>query len=152
MARGTHSRLSSRHARYAKLRSGSPRDAWLEPDVSKAIRAEAARGTRDVVAIPIGFLADHVEVLYDLDVEARAAADESGVRLHRVATVGDHPLFIEMLADLVRRGAAPDQAAAVRSQRTGEPPPECYCFPGDADAPCRRPPAPRPAGARPPGR
>jgi len=127
-------------------RSGNPRDAWLEPDVNKIVRAEAARGTRDLVVIPIGFLADHVEVLYDLDVEARATADEVGLRLHRVETVGDHPLFVKLLADLVRRGPAADQAAAVSSKRTGEPPPKCYCFPDDAEPPCRR------ASAAAPGR
>ncbi|MEQ1918005.1 MAG: ferrochelatase, partial [Elusimicrobiota bacterium] len=55
-------------------RSGDPRSAWLEPDISKVIAADAARGVRDMVLIPIGFVADHVEVLYDLDVEAKAAA------------------------------------------------------------------------------
>jgi ferrochelatase len=131
-------------------RSGSPRDAWLEPDVSKVIRAAAADGKRDMVVIPIGFLADHVEVLYDLDFEARATADEVGLRLHRVETVGDHPAFIALLADLVRRGAPADTAGAASSKRRGDAPPPCYCFPGDPEPPCRRPPAARPT-ARPSG-
>ncbi len=125
-------------------RSGGPRDAWLEPDVSKVIAAAGARGARDLVAIPIGFLGDHVEVLFDLDVEARAAADAAGVRLHRVETVGDHPLFIALLADVVRRGAPADSAAESSSKRRGEAPPACYCFPGDPEPPCCRSPAARP--------
>jgi ferrochelatase len=60
----------------------------------------------DAVAVPIGFVCDHVEVLYDLDVEARAVAAEIGVRFHRAQTANDHPAFIAMLADLVERGAA----------------------------------------------
>ena len=84
-------------------RSGRPGDPWLEPDVCDYLRAEGATGLDTVVLCPVGFLCDHVEVLYDLDVEARAAAAESGVRLHRAETANDHPAFIAMLADLVKR-------------------------------------------------
>ncbi len=83
-------------------RSGSPRDPWLEPDINDVLRELAAAGTRDVVVAPIGFVCDHVEVLYDLDVEARATADQLGLRLARAATCNDHPLFVRMLADVVR--------------------------------------------------
>jgi ferrochelatase len=86
-------------------RSGSPRDPWLEPDVGDVIRALAGEGARDVVVVPIGFVCDHVEVLYDLDVEAREIAAACGVGFHRAGTANDHPAFIAMLADLVRRGA-----------------------------------------------
>jgi len=54
--------------------------------------------------VPIGFVCEHVKVLYDLDVEARKVAEELGLRFHRAAPVNDHPSFIEMLADLVRQG------------------------------------------------
>jgi ferrochelatase len=87
-------------------RSGSPRDPWLEPDVGDVIRRLAAAGAGDVVVIPIGFVCDHVEVLYDLDVEARAVAASCGVGFYRAAAANDHPAFVAMLADLVRRGAA----------------------------------------------
>ena len=87
-------------------RSGSPRDPWLEPDVGDVIRRLAAAGARDVVVIPIGFVCDHVEVLYDLDVEARTVAASCGIGFHRAAAANDHPTFVAMLADLVRRGAA----------------------------------------------
>jgi protoporphyrin/coproporphyrin ferrochelatase len=86
-------------------RSGSPGDPWLEPDICDVLRGLKGAGTEDVVAAPIGFVCDHVEVLYDLDVEARAVAAEVGVRFHRAQTANDHPAFIAMLADLVERGA-----------------------------------------------
>lgn len=88
-------------------RSGAPRDPWLEPDVGDHIRALAREGGRDVVVVPVGFVCDHVEVLYDLDVEARAVATACGVGFHRAGAANDHPAFIAMLADLVRRGMAP---------------------------------------------
>jgi ferrochelatase len=86
-------------------RSGNPRDPWLEPDVNDALRAAAAQGVRDVVVAPIGFVCDHVEVLYDLDVEARATAATLGLGFVRASTVNDHPAFVAMLAAVVR-GAA----------------------------------------------
>jgi ferrochelatase len=73
--------------------------------VNDAMRAAAAAGVRDVVAVPIGFVCDHVEVLYDLDVEARGTAASLGLGFVRASTVNDHPAFIAMLADVVR-GAA----------------------------------------------
>jgi protoporphyrin/coproporphyrin ferrochelatase len=87
-------------------RSGAPRDPWLEPDVGDVIRALARDGARDVVVVPVGFVCDHVEVLHDLDVEAKDIATACGVRFHRAAAANDHPAFIAMLADLVRRGAS----------------------------------------------
>jgi protoporphyrin/coproporphyrin ferrochelatase len=80
-------------------RSGSPRDPWLEPDVCDVLRG--LKGQAAVVA-PIGFICDHVEVLYDLDIEAARVAREAGVTLVRAATVGEHPRFIEMIAELIR--------------------------------------------------
>jgi ferrochelatase len=90
-------------------RSGHPRDPWLEPDVGDVIRDLAARRVSDVVIVPIGFVCDHVEVLYDLDLEARAIAGGLGIRLTRAPSVNDHPAFIRMLADVVRRTVAREQ-------------------------------------------
>jgi len=93
------------HARWSvayQSRSGSPRESWLEPDVTSVLRRLAADGERRAVVVPIGFVCDHVEVLYDLDVEARRVAAAAGLTLHRVAAVNDHPEFIAMLAELVR--------------------------------------------------
>ena len=87
-------------------RSGAPHERWLEPDILEAIAATAAAGARDVVVAPIGFVSDHVEVLYDLDIEARAAAARAGLGFHRAGTAGDHPAFVRMLATLVRDRAA----------------------------------------------
>jgi protoporphyrin/coproporphyrin ferrochelatase len=83
-------------------RSGNPREPWLEPDIGDVLKRLAADGERHVVVVPIGFVSDHVELLYDLDVEARAIASAHGLTLHRAAAVNDHPAFIGMLAELVR--------------------------------------------------
>ena len=93
------------HARWSfayQSRSGSPREPWLEPDIGEVLKRLAREGERHAVVAPIGFVCDHVEVLYDLDVEARALAAANGLTLHRAAAVNDHPAFIAMLADLVR--------------------------------------------------
>jgi ferrochelatase len=84
-------------------RSGSPREPWLEPDIGSVIQQLAAKDVGHLLVMPLGFVCDHVEVLYDLDVEARALAAEHGVALHRAAAVNDHPAFVAMLADLVAR-------------------------------------------------
>ena len=83
-------------------RSGNPREPWLEPDICKVVRQSARAGVRDLVVAPIGFVCDHVEVLYDLDIEARQVAADAGLNFVRAATVNDHPLFIRMLAEVVR--------------------------------------------------
>jgi ferrochelatase len=87
-------------------RSGRPEDAWLEPDVCDYLREAAASGTRAVVLSPIGFVCDHIEVLYDLDVEADAVARELGIALARASSTNAHPRFIEALADAVMDCAA----------------------------------------------
>ncbi|HVB79885.1 MAG TPA: ferrochelatase [Candidatus Binataceae bacterium] len=79
-------------------RSGGPRDPWLEPDVCDVLRG--LKGQAAVVT-PIGFICDHVEVLYDLDIEAARVARQAQVTMVRAATVGEHPRFIEMLAELI---------------------------------------------------
>jgi len=82
-------------------RSGRPGDPWLEPDVCDYLRAERARGLDAVVLCPVGFLCDHVEVLYDLDVEAANVCRESGIVMERAQAVNAHPRFIDALADAV---------------------------------------------------
>src|SRR6202167_2948950 len=79
-------------------RSGNPRDAWLEPDIKDTLRSLDAK---TAVVVPIGFLCDHVEVLYDLDIEGAQVARDAGIRMERAPTVGDHPLFVEMMASIV---------------------------------------------------
>jgi protoporphyrin/coproporphyrin ferrochelatase len=80
-------------------RSGSPSDPWLEPDISDELADLAASGVREVIVSPVGFLCDHVEVLYDLDVQARQTAKALGMRMQRAPALNDHPLFVEMLAE-----------------------------------------------------
>ncbi len=85
-------------------RSGPPSEPWLDPDIGQALRVLAQKGVEDVVVTPIGFVCDHVEVLYDLDIEARQLAEGLGLHFHRAPAANDHPRFIELLADLVRQG------------------------------------------------
>ncbi len=83
-------------------RSGSPQQRWLGPDVGDWIRARHAESPlRDVVIVPIGFISDHMEVLYDLDTEVRALCNEIGINMVRAATVGTHPRFVRMIRELV---------------------------------------------------
>jgi ferrochelatase len=78
-------------------RSGDPRTPWLGPDISEALRESAASGAREVVVEAIGFLSDHVEILYDLDVEAAALARSLGLTMRRAPCVNDHPEFVAAL-------------------------------------------------------
>lgn len=115
VARAAVARLG--HDRWAlayQSRSGSPREAWLGPDINDALRRLAAEGERHAVVVPIGFVCDHVELLYDLDIEARTAAAAMGLALHRAAAVNDHPDFIAALADLVLRHAGDGDGAPAR--------------------------------------
>jgi ferrochelatase len=82
-------------------RSGRPGDPWLEPDVCDYLRAERDRGLTAAVLCPVGFLCDHVEVLYDLDVEAAEVCRDIGVEMRRAEAVNVHPRFIDALADAV---------------------------------------------------
>lgn len=83
-------------------RSGPPGQAWLEPDVLSEIRRLKTEGVSAVVVVPIGFLFDHTEVLYDLDVEAKQGAEAEGLKFLRASTVMDHPQFVRMLAELIK--------------------------------------------------
>lgn len=87
--------------------------AWLEPDISDALRAAQASGMQDVVVVPIGFVCDHMEVIVDLDVEAAAVAKEIGIAMVRAATPGTHPAYVRMVRELIaeRMSAAPQRPA-----------------------------------------
>ncbi|QOY86069.1 ferrochelatase [Paludibaculum fermentans] len=87
-------------------RSGAPHQPWLGPDILEALNEEKASGTESVVVAPIGFISDHMEVIYDLDYEAKARAGELGLKMVRAATVGTHPQFIGMIRELVAERAA----------------------------------------------
>lgn len=82
-------------------RSGAPHIPWLEPDVDDRLAELADEGVRSVVTVPFGFINDHMEVVFDLDTQARSTADELGIAYVRAATPGVHPAFVAELADAV---------------------------------------------------
>ncbi|HEX4748762.1 MAG TPA: ferrochelatase [Bryobacteraceae bacterium] len=82
-------------------RSGPPSQPWLEPDILDHLRSLHASGTRNVLVAPLGFISDHLEVLYDLDTEAKDLAQQLGMKMVRAETVGVHPAFIAMVRQLV---------------------------------------------------
>lgn len=98
-------------------RSGTPQEPWLEPDVESVIRQLPDRGARHVVVVPIGFLCEHVEVLFDLDIEARQEAQRAGLGYHRASTVLDHPSFVEMFAQLIEGQMAGYARREMRGRR-----------------------------------
>lgn len=94
------------HRRWSlayQSRSGKPSDPWLGPDIGDAIRKLAHEGCKEIVVAPIGFVCDHVEILYDLDIEAKKIAGDLGVRFHRASCPNDHPMFIRMIADMIEK-------------------------------------------------
>jgi ferrochelatase len=82
-------------------RSGPPHQPWLEPDICDHLAALHERGVTDVVIAPIGFLSDHLEVLFDLDTDARQKALQLGMNMVRAGTVGTHPTFVRMIRELI---------------------------------------------------
>jgi len=83
-------------------RSGRPQDPWLEPDIVDHLKELKSAGTEHVVISPIGFLSDHMEVLYDLDDEAKRACEELQMRMVRAGTPGNHPHFVRMIRKLIQ--------------------------------------------------
>jgi ferrochelatase len=82
-------------------RSGPPTQPWLAPDICDYLREQYAAGIRSVIICPIGFISDHMEVLYDLDTEARALCDQLGIKMVRAGTSGAHPKLVSMVCDMV---------------------------------------------------
>jgi ferrochelatase len=87
-------------------RSGPPQQPWLEPDIIERLDSLKADGCSAVVVVPIGFVSDHMEVIFDLDTEAARRAAELGLGFARAATAGTHPAFVAALADLLCERAA----------------------------------------------
>jgi len=90
-------------------RSGSPAQPWLGPDVCDHLRELQAAGAKDVVVAPIGFVSDHMEIIYDLDNEARALSQDLGLNMVRAGTAGTHPAFIEMIRELLLERIEPSR-------------------------------------------
>jgi ferrochelatase len=99
-------RLGPRPHRFAYQSAGMSGEPWLGPDAETAVDQLAAEGVRRVLVVPIGFVCEHVEVLYDVDLELRAHAATLDVRLERIEMLNDHPAMIAALAALVRHTAA----------------------------------------------
>jgi ferrochelatase len=114
-------------------RSGAPGQPWLEPDISDVIRAMDPGS--NLIVVPIGFISDHMEVIYDLDTEAQAIARERGIHMLRAPTAGVHPKFLEMIRELIgeRLGTAQPRSIGLY------PPSHDVCRADCCPAPARRP-------------
>ena len=119
-------------------RSGAPGQPWLEPDIGDHLETLHSAGVDAVVMVPIGFVSDHVEVIYDLDIQASARARALGLTVARAATVGTAPQFVAMIPELI---AERSEGAPQRRLGTLAPRP-LSCAPGCCPAPARRPPPP----------
>jgi ferrochelatase len=123
-------------------RSGPPHVPWLEPDVNDHLEKLAAGGVDSVVLVPIGFVSDHMEVVYDLDTEAMETAERLGLDAVRVPTSGTDPRFVAMVRDLLLERAAVERGEPVdRAAVAGEP----ACWDACAAGCCPNPRGPRPA-------
>lgn len=93
-------------------RSGPPHVPWLEPDINDHLAALSAMGVERVVVVPVGFISDHMEVIYDLDTEVAATAEQLGLGLVRTATVGVDERFVDMIVELIeeRRSGVPKRS------------------------------------------
>jgi ferrochelatase len=122
------------HAHWAlayQSRSGPAAQPWLEPDILDHLDALRAEGVQDVVVAPVGFVSDHMEVVYDLDIEARGRADALRLGFVRAATAGTHPAMVRMIVELVqeRVAGAPRRALGRRGPRGDVCAVDC-CAPG----------------------
>jgi protoporphyrin/coproporphyrin ferrochelatase len=118
-------------------RSGPPSQPWLEPDVVDYLGELAGAGIQDVIIIPVGFTSDHMEVLYDLDTEARQAAKDLGLNMVRAATVGTHPRLVRMIRELMeeRMGDSDERASCGTLPARPDFCPENCCPPGKGRPP-----------------
>ena len=108
-------------------RSGPPSQPWLQPDIRNHVRQlHAAGGVQDIVIVPIGFLAEHMEIIYDLDVEIGQLCEELGINMVRSAVAGNHPRFVRMIRELILERIDP---ASPRLALGSEGPPPDTCPP-----------------------
>ena len=130
------------HALVFCSRSGSPHVPWLEPDVKDHLEALGAAGVPGVVVVPVGFVSDHMEVIYDLDTEAKETADKLGLPFRRAATAGDDPRFVAVVRDLLLERAAVERGEEVARAAEGS---FGACWDRCPVGCCPNPRAPRPA-------
>ena len=107
-AEAVASKAALAHWQIGWQSAGRTADPWLGPDILEVIRSLAASGVPATVICPCGFVADHLEVLYDVDIEAQALAEEVGIELRRTRSPNDDPAFLDTLAGVVRRSLAGD--------------------------------------------
>lgn len=98
-------------------RSGPPTVPWLEPNICKHLKDLQSRAAANVVVAPIGFVSDHMEVIYDLDIEAQSLSQELGIKMIRARTVGQQPAFIKMIADLIQERVSGKVAESVGNMK-----------------------------------
>ncbi|HEX5828120.1 MAG TPA: ferrochelatase, partial [Candidatus Limnocylindrales bacterium] len=91
--------------------AGRTGEEWLGPDILEELRRLGAEGVRELVIRPVGFVADHLEVLYDIDIEAQGVARQAGIRLERARSMNTDPVFIAGLADVAQAALAPAAVA-----------------------------------------
>jgi protoporphyrin/coproporphyrin ferrochelatase len=119
-------------------RSGAPNQPWLGPDILEYLRRVAGEGVKNVVVAPLGFVSDHMEVLYDLDHEAYELAGSLGLKMVRAGTAGTHPAFLRMLRQLVSERISPSQpklAVGFYGPNHDVCPADCCPAPPRADTP-----------------
>ena len=123
-------------------RSGRPQDPWLEPDIVDHLKELHGAGVTDVAVAPVGFLSDHMEVLFDLDEEAALACQEMELNMVRAGTVGSHPQFVQMLRKLIqeRLAGAPRECIGRFGPNHDVCPTDCC--PGPPRRPAGGPPTP----------
>jgi ferrochelatase len=119
------------HDLVFQSRSGAPSVPWLEPDVDAHLATLHARAVEDVLVVPIGFVSDHMEVVWDLDTQAKATAERLGMKLTRAGTVGTHPLFLRMVVELVSEQIEHGERRALTTLG------DSTCRPGCCEAPAR---------------
>ena len=100
-------------------RSGPPTQPWLEPDVCDRIESMATEDIESLVIVPVGFLSDHMEVMFDLDVEAKEVCQQHGIEMARAATVGAHPTFVRMISEMIQERALSDDRPAIGQYPAG---------------------------------
>jgi ferrochelatase len=119
-------------------RSGPPAQPWLGPDILEHLRKISGEGrVQDVAIVPIGFVSDHMEVIYDLDTEARNLCADLGLNMVRAKTAGAHPKFIEMIRNLILERMAEDPKRICLGGMGPSPAvcPHGCCLPQSATAP-----------------
>jgi ferrochelatase len=122
-------------------RSGPSTQPWLEPDILDHLRDVNSRGARAVVIVPIGFVSDHMEVIFDLDTQAKELCSELGISMVRAATAGTHPWFVTMVRELIEERLRDSQhrpALGILGPSHDVCPLDCCPAPVRAAAPARR--------------